>query len=94
MNKTTMIGCDLHDRTMMLKVAVDQGEPVKRSFATAEPEKMIAWLQEFSGQRGATRIVFAYEASGRGFGLYDELSDAGIECYVLAPTHLPHTAPL
>jgi len=92
MNKATMIGCDLHDRTMMLKVAVDQGEPVKRSFATAEPEKMIAWLQEFSEQHGATRIVFAYEASGRGFGLYDELSDAGIECYVLAPTHLPHTA--
>src|SRR5690606_25847815 len=27
----------------------------------------------------------------RGFGLYDALTEAGIECHVLAPTHLPRT---
>lgn len=91
MSKVTMIGCDLHDRTMLLKVAVDRGEAVKKSLPTSEPEKMITWVKEFSERHGAGRIVFAYEASGRGFGLYDVLSAAGIECYVLAPTHLPHT---
>ena len=92
MRKATMIGCDLHDRTMLLKVAVDDGKPVKKSFATSEPEKMIEWVRGFARQHDTPRIVFAYEASGQGFGLYDELTDAGIECYVLAPTHLPHTA--
>jgi transposase len=37
---------------------------------------------------GDARILFAYEASGQGFGLYDELTDAGIECCVLAPTRI------
>ena len=92
MSKVTMIGCDLHDRFMLLKAAVDAGEPVKKSFATARPAEMIAWVKEFAARHGAARIVFAYEASGQGFGLYDDLTDAGIECYVLAPTHLPHTA--
>jgi transposase len=52
---------------------------------------MIEWLKDFACRKGAARTVFAYEASGQGFGLYDQLSDAGIECHVLAPTHLPHT---
>ena len=30
----------------------------------------------------------AYEASGQGFGWYDELIAAGIECHVLAPTKM------
>lgn len=91
MSKVTMIGCDLHDRSMMLKVAVDAGKPVTRSFPTANREKMIVWIKDFAKQHGTPRIVFAHEASGQGFGLYDELTDAGIECYVLAPTHLPYT---
>lgn len=91
MSKVTMIGCDLHDRFMLLKVAVDAGEAVKKSFATSNVSEMIAWLKEFAEQRRSKRIVFAYEASGQGFGLYDDLTDAGIKCYVLAPTHLPHT---
>jgi transposase len=32
--------------------------------------------------------LFAYEASGQGFGLYDELTEAGFECHVLAPTRI------
>ena len=32
--------------------------------------------------------MFAYEASGQGFGLYDELTEAGFTCYVLAPTKI------
>jgi transposase len=33
-------------------------------------------------------VIFAYEASGQGFGLYDELTAAGFECHVLAPTKM------
>ena len=92
MNKVIMIGCDLHDAWMRLKIAVGPEKAVSKSFATADVLEMITWLKGFAAEHGATRIVFAYEASGQGFGLYDALTDAGIECYVLAPTHLPHTA--
>ena len=65
---------------------------MKKSFPTSNAGEMIAWVNAFARQHGAERVVFAYEASGQGFGLYDDLTDAGIECYVLAPTHLPHSA--
>lgn len=91
MSKVTMIGCDVHEATLVLKVAVDQGESVRKTFGAGDVESMIAWLKEFALRHDAPRIVLAYEASGQGFGLYDRLTDAGIECYVLAPTHLPHT---
>jgi transposase len=92
MSKVIMIGCDLHDATTVLKVADGPGASVRKGFLTANRKGMITWLQELAAGRGATRIVFAYEASGQGFGLYDELTEAGIECHVLAPTHLPHNA--
>lgn len=91
MSKFIMIGCDLHDRWMLLKVAVGTEKPVKKSFETAKAAEMIAWVKDFAQRQEAGKIVFAYEASGQGFGLYDDLSDAGIQCHVLAPTHLPHT---
>jgi transposase len=91
MSKVIMIGCDLHDRWTLLKVAVGTEAPMKRSFETSDTFGMIQWLKDFADRKDAARIVFAYEASGQGFGLYDQLSDAGIECHVVAPTHLPHT---
>lgn len=90
MCKVIMIGCDLHDKTMLLKIAVDREAAVMRNVRTTAEgrRKMIAELKAQQKQTGAERIIFAYEASGLGFGLYDELSDAGIECHVLAPTGL------
>ena len=52
----------------------------------------IQFLLEFARKRRCTRIVFVYEASGQGYGLYDLLTAHGIECHVLSPTHLPKTA--
>lgn len=92
MNKVIMIGCDLHDATMVLRVADGPEDSLRKSFPTDQRDELIAWLKCFAAQRGAERIVFAYEASGQGFGLHDELRDAGIECHVLAPTHLPHSS--
>jgi len=85
-----IVSCDLHDKDMLTFIAADHHKPHKRSFANtaASREKMIAHLKQFAEDEGAEHIVFAYEASCLGFGLYDELSEAGIECYVLAPTKL------
>jgi len=83
-----MIGCDLHDRSMLLKIAVGREPPGQRSWSNDPPGRaaMIADLKRRAAAAGATRVVFAYEASGLGFLLYDELTAAGIECHVLAPT--------
>ncbi|HJT31901.1 MAG TPA: IS110 family transposase [Pirellulales bacterium] len=92
MSKVIMIGCDLHDVSLVLKVAEGPGPSLRKAFLTARRAELIEWIRAYAAQRQATRIVFAYEASGQGFGLYDDLTEAGIECHVLAPTHLPHTA--
>ncbi len=93
MSKTIIVGCDLHDRWMLIRFAVDAGEPSQKSFRNdfEGRDKMIVYLREFAEKHGAQRIVFAYEASGQGYGLCDLLHDAGIECHVLSPTHLPKT---
>lgn len=91
MSKVIMIGCDLHDASMRLRMAFDSEKSVGKSFPTQDVPAVVAWAREFAAGHGASRIVLAYEASGQGFGLYDALTDAGLECYVLAPTHLPHT---
>jgi transposase len=93
MSKVTIVGCDLHDRSMLLKYAVGKNDPRQKSFLNDFEGrcKMIEFLVEFSIEHGCERIVFVYEASGQGYGLYDLLRDQGIECFVLSPTHLPKT---
>jgi transposase len=93
MSEVTIVGCDLHDRSMLLKYAVGKNSPREKSFGNDFEGrcKMIEFLIEFSRTHGAERIVFVYEASGQGYGLYDLLRDRGIECFVLSPTHLPKT---
>jgi transposase len=85
-----MIGCDLHDKNMLLKIAEGRSEPETRSVKNTASgrAKMIADLKKRAAAIAGGRVVFAYEASGQGFGLYDELTDAGIECHVLAPTRI------
>jgi len=90
MGKYIMVGCDLHDASMLLKVAVDRQEPEKL-YLDNDPEgrrRMIAELKRRKKAEKADRICFAYEASGLGFTLYDELTEAGITCFVLAPSRM------
>jgi len=88
MDKCIMVGCDLHDRSMLLKIAIGREPSVRRDWSNdaAGRAEMIADLKHRAAAAGVRRIVFAYEASGLGFCLYDELTAAGIECHVLAPT--------
>jgi len=85
-----MVGCDLHDKSMLLKIAADRDRPVVRSWGTDASARraMIQDLQNRARQRGAQRIVFAYEACGFGFRLHDELAEAGVEAHVLAPSRI------
>ncbi len=94
MSEDTIVGCDLHDRSMLLKVAIGKQKPAQKSFLNDCDGRhaMTEYLFQFAQRHISQRIVFVYEASGQGYGLYDLLTDLGIECYVLSPTHLPKTA--
>jgi len=89
-----MVGCDLHDKSMLLRIAVDRGQPVTRSWATnaGARKAMMADLWKRAGEGGAPRITFVYEACGFGFRFHDELTAAGIESYVVAPSRLARSA--
>ncbi|HEV7221771.1 MAG TPA: IS110 family transposase [Pirellulales bacterium] len=89
-----MVGCDLHDKTMLLKVAQGRQAAERWTFANTPPgrQALIAWLQERARLAGGAQVAFAYEASGQGFGLYDELTAAGFQCHVLAPTKMQRTS--
>lgn len=90
MDKFIFCGCDLHDKNMLCKIAVDKGAPIVRSFQNdaAGRAALIADLFVRSVASQGARIVFGYEASGLGFGLYDETTVAGITCHVLAPSKM------
>jgi transposase len=90
MAKHIMVGCDLHDKTMLLKIGVDRDKPTVETWATDPQavEQMIGHLERWADRIGGAKILFAYEACGFGFRLYDALSAAGIECYVLAPSKM------
>jgi transposase len=93
MLKTIIVGCDLHDRWMLIRCAIGSGAPQQKSFRNdfEGRERMIEFLVKMAQKHGVKRIVFAYEASGQGYGLCDLLYDNGIECHVLSPTLLPKT---
>jgi transposase len=84
----------LHDRSLLLKAACGMDAPQQKSFLNDcdGRQAMLDYLLGFAQQHEADRIVFVYEASGQGYGLYDFLTDQGIECYVLSPSHLPKSA--
>lgn len=88
-----MIGCDLHDKSMLLKGAVDRDNPWLKTWGTSigARRRMVADLHRRAAKAGASRIIFAYEACGFGFLLYDELVAAGIECYIVAPSKMPRS---
>ena len=95
MAQSIMVGCDLHEKSMLLMIAVGRQDPEKRCLPNtrAGRSRMIQSLKTQANDAGGLGITFAYEASCLGFGLYDELTAAGIACYVLAPTKMlrsPH----
>ena len=90
MGEFIMVACDLHDKTMVLKIARgrEAAEKVTLGNTRAGRLRLIEQLRERSRGAGGAGVMFAYEASGQGFGLYDELTEAGFTCHVLAPTKI------
>lgn len=90
MDKVIMCGVDLHDNSLVCRICVDSGEGVSERYSntSAGRSHLFGFLKGHAGGRGGDRIVVAYEASTQGFCLYDDCRDAGIECFILAPTKM------
>jgi transposase len=88
MAKCIIGGMDVHERNIKVMWAAQNGKPVVRDFANSCDGRwdLITRLRTQARQNGCQQIVLCYEASCLGFGLYDELTDAGITCHVLAPS--------
>jgi transposase len=84
------VGCDSHDKTLVTKIALNREAAEKKTFSAtgAGRKRMIQDLKERSQANGGARVVVAYEASGNGFILSDELKAAGFDCHVLAPSKI------
>jgi len=93
MAKYILAGCDHHTKDNLILVAVDDQTPEKLSFRNTDEGrgKMIRELKRRQEQAGATAILFAYESSGLGYSLYDELTEAEVLAFVLAPSKMPRS---
>lgn len=84
------VGCDSHDKTLVTKIALNREPAEKRGFSatSAGRRRLIEHLKQRSQANGGAKVVVAYEASGNGFILSDELKAAGLDCHVLAPSKI------
>lgn len=90
MSTIIFCGADVHDKDILGRFGVGKEEPSQRSWRNTRSGRraLIRALKQEAKKRKAKKVIFAYEASGLGFGLYDDLTDEGIECHVLAPTKI------
>ncbi len=90
MEQTIMCGIDMHDNSLVCRVAVNSEEPWTKRYGNTRRgrQQLFRELRTVSRRRAGGRIVVAHEASTHGFCFYDDCRDAGIECFILAPTNM------
>ena len=93
MGEYILVGCDLHDENMVLRIAADKGPVEKRVFPNTRSghKAMLTELERRSIAEGVAKVIVVYEAGPHGFVLYDAVKKAGMDCRVLAPTNLPQS---
>lgn len=90
MSKVIMCGVDSHDNILVCRIAVDRDEPVTKRYGNTASGRcrLFGYLKGEAKYQRCERIILAYEASTHGFCLYDDSRDAGLTCFVLAPTKM------
>jgi len=89
-----MVGCDLHDKSVLLAIATNRTDPILATFGTDANarQKMVECLKAHCARLAGASVHVVYEASGSGFLLHDELVEAGFACHVLAPSKIARSA--
>lgn len=93
MSKRIICGTDVHEKTLVSKIAVGTGIPEDKEHRNTHTGRgqLITHLKRLAREYNAEEIVVAYEASTLGYSLYDDCREAGIVCYILAPTKMPRS---
>ncbi len=83
---TVFIGLDVHKMSISVTTAEDGREGAVRFCGEVAntPEQVRKLAERLS--RSGDRLEFCYEASGCGYGIYRQLTEAGHGCLVAAPT--------
>lgn len=84
------IGLDVHKETIAVAVALPgRDEPQYRGEIKHEPKALTKWLARLNDDFGGALLLFCYEAGPCGYGLYRQLTEAGHDCHVVAPSLIP-----
>jgi len=83
---TIVCGIDAHDKELVCRIwRSDRIEETKRARNTDSGRKGLwGYLARLRQDLGASEVLVAYEACGLGYRIYDEATEAGFVCYVLA----------
>ena len=84
------VGLDVHSKTVSIAVAEEGREPARLLTQVPNDLNRILRALDRLGPREALRC--AYEAGPTGYGLQRALSQAGIDCIVIAPSKMPKAA--
>jgi transposase len=82
MSEGSWVGLDVHARSVVAGV-IDAGSGEVRSLRLPPGEGTVAWLQTLPAP-----VRVAYEAGPTGYGLARACADAGISCFVAAPSRI------
>jgi transposase len=84
------IGLDVHKETIAVVVALPGRDgPQYRGEIKHEPKALKRWLKRLNDEFGGALLLFCYEAGPCGYGLYRQLTEAGHDCQVVAPSLIP-----
>jgi len=86
--KSVICGMDVHEGTITTCTAAHNGEAEVKTFSNSVEGRnsLIRHLRGLAKTHCCQKIATAYEACALGFCLHDELSDAGMVNFVLAPS--------
>ena len=79
----TSVGLDVHARSIVAAAVDGQTSELHQARLTLSFEHVRSWLATLPGP-----VAVAYKAGPTGFGLYRDLTAAGIRCEVVAPSKL------
>lgn len=84
------VGLDVHKDTIAVALAwPGRGEPAYRGEVANKPKTVAKLLARLSEEAGGVVMAFCYEAGPCGYSLYRQITEAGHDCQVVAPSQIP-----
>jgi transposase len=86
--ESLFVGVDVHKKNWMVSIVDEEWKLKKKTSIPGNSASLLHLINGF----GNCDVKVCYEAGGFGFGLYDDLTTAGIDATVIAPSMTPKRA--